>query len=392
MRHSTALKASSFVLLAFALGACSTTETKTSSIDADARLAEIQQRQADLKAQESKIAESKRSLQQKQAQLDQEAARLKQAEADARAAAERTAQRQTTPMQTASNEMLPPAKAGQCYARVFAPPQYDRVTERVLQRAASERIEVIPAKYETVTERVLVQAESERLEVIPATYKWVEERVMIKPATQRIQEVPPAYETVTEQVLIKAAHTMWKKGTGPIQKVDQATGEIMCLVEVPAQYQTVTKRVLKTPATTRVTEIPAVFETVKQRVIDQPASTRVVKIPAKYDTVKVTKLVQASQEKRIPIAEEYATVTKMVMSSEGKMEWREILCETNTTPTRISQLQQALTKAGYNPGPADGIVGTQTIAAVNAFQKDKGLPVDKYLNVTTLQALGVSPR
>ncbi len=30
--------------------------------------------------------------------------------------------------------------------------------------------------------------------------------------------------------------------------------------------------------------------------------------------------------------------------------------------------------------------------AVNLFQKAKGLPVDKYLNVATLQALGVAPR
>ena len=86
----------------------------------------------------------------------------------------------------------------------------------------------------------------------------------------------------------------------------------------------------------------------------------------------------SAQKKRIPIAEKYETVTKLVMSSEGKMEWREILCETNTTPTRISLLQQALKKTGYNPGPIDGIVSSQTIATVNAFQKDKGL---RWINI-----------
>ena len=387
------VKTSSFVLLAMALGACSTTGTNTSVLesDNDERLAEIEQRQAELKAQESQLSQRSVSLEQQEAQLKQEALRLKQAEADARAVQQASVQAST--MQVSAKEpLLPPAKPGQCYARVFVPPSYESVTEKILRKSASERIEVIPAKYQTVSERVLVEAESERLEVIPATYKWVEEKVVIKPATKRILEVPATYETISEKILVKEAHTVWKKGTGPIQKVDAATGEIMCLVEVPAQYKTVSKRVLKSPATTRVVEVPAVYDVVKKRVVDQPAATRTVKIPAKYDTMKVTKLVQPAQEKRIPIAEEYETVAKMVKTSEGKMEWREILCETNTTPARITQVQKALEKAGYNPGPIDGIVGWRTISAANKFQKDKGLPVDKYLNVSTLQALGVSPR
>lgn len=38
-----------------------------------------------------------------------------------------------------------------------------------------------------------------------------------------------------------------EKGRGPVEKLDQATGEIMCLVEVPAEYRTVTKRVQVSP-------------------------------------------------------------------------------------------------------------------------------------------------
>ncbi len=48
-------------------------------------------------------------------------------------------------------ELLPPnAKPGECYARVFVPPRYQTVTQRVLSRQASERVETIPAKYEEV--------------------------------------------------------------------------------------------------------------------------------------------------------------------------------------------------------------------------------------------------
>ncbi len=62
------------------------------------------------------------------------------------------------------------------------------------------------------------------------------------------------------------------------------------------------------------------------------------------------------------------------------------------TGARITEIQSALKVAGYESGKIDGVVGSETMAAVNAFQRDKGLPVDRYLNVATLKALGVSAR
>jgi hypothetical protein len=37
--------------------------------------------------------------------------------------------------------------------------------------------------------------------------------------------------------------TRWEKGRGLVEKVNNFTGEIMCLEEVPAEYQTVTKSI-----------------------------------------------------------------------------------------------------------------------------------------------------
>ena len=62
------------------------------------------------------------------------------------------------------------------------------------------------------------------------------------------------------------------------------------------------------------------------------------------------------------------------------------------TTGRITSIQRALDKAGYDPGPIDGVIGKQTIQAVNAFQRAKKLPVDRYLNIPTLTALGVSAK
>jgi hypothetical protein len=286
-------------------------------------------------------------------------------------------------------ELFPPnAKPGECYARVFVPPTYKTETTRVLRREASERVETSPPKYEWVEERVEVQGPSEKVEVIPATYEWVEERVMVSPAASHTEVVPPVYESVDERMIDTPAHTVWKKGRGPLERVDHATGEIMCLVEVPATYKTVTKRVLKSPATTRMVEVPAKYETVKKRVMKTPPQTKVVKIPAQYKTVKVKRIATPAQTRSIPVPAEYQWVSSHVKVTEGKMAWRPVLCETNTTPQAVEALQRALEKAGYDPGKIDGVIGPKTRSALASYQRAKGLPVGG-LTLDTLKALGV---
>ena len=287
-------------------------------------------------------------------------------------------------------ELLPPnAKPGECYARVFVPPTYKNETTQVTTREASERVEIIPARYEKVTEQVLVREASKKVEVVPESYEWVEEKILVKPASERIVEVPAVYDTVKETVVDRPAHTVWKKGTGPIQKVDYATGEIMCLVEVPATYKTVTKTVLKTPATTRRIEVPAEYTTVRKQVITTPATTREVTVPAEYKTVETQKLVAPAEEKRVQIPAEQASVTRTVLASEGRIEWQPVLCETNASPELIKSMQLKLRQAGRYSGKIDGKLNAQTMAAVRSFQLAKGLPTSGQLTMETLQVLGV---
>ena len=283
----------------------------------------------------------------------------------------------------------PNAKPGQCFTRIQTPAKYRTVTEKQLVEEAGHRIEVIPASYKQGTKRVLVSEATEKLQVIPATYKTVTERVMVKAASSKITQVPATYETVTSRILDKPARKEWKRGTGPIQKIDHTTGHIMCLVEIPASYKTISKRVLKTPASTRTVKIPAEYRTVSKRVVATPATTRTVAVPAQYKTIQVTKEATPASQRRIEIPARYKNVSRQELVSEGGTEWREILCETNMTNARITDIQRALKSAGHNPGPIDGVIGSDTMTAVNSFQRAKGLPVDKYLNIQTVRALGV---
>lgn len=59
------------------------------------------------------------------------------------------------------------------------------------------------------------------------------------------------------------------------------------------------------------------------------------------------------------------------------------------TPEIIRQLQQALTDAGYSPGPVDGKTGGKTTEAMKKFQKDNNLSVGQ-ITKETLSALGIA--
>lgn len=295
------------------------------------------------------------------------------------------------------------------------------------------------AEYKTETRQVLKKASSEKIAVVPAEYETIEQRVVVKEAYSRTVDVPATYRTKSESVLVEPARSVWKKGRGPVEKIDNTTGEIMCLVEVPARYETLTKTVLDKAASTKTIEVPAVFKTVKSRrlvkpagetrevidaeydtittqikvsdvgffwlkkgesanndarasgrevclvekpaefrtvkktVITKPASTTVVEIPAEYTTIKIDRLVTPPSEKRTTIPARTKTVTRQVQVEASRLEWRQILCETNTTPKLITSIQRALKREGYEPGPIDGVIGQDTLDALEAFQLKNSL-------------------
>ena len=163
----------------------------------------------------------------------------------------------------ASGVDLDGVEAGSCYREYFTEAQYETEIQQVMTRPASQTITINPAEYETV-----------------------EQRVVVKEASTEVIDVPAVYRTETESVLVEPARSVWKKGTGPIQRIDNTTGEIMCLVEEPARYETITKTVLDSAAATRTVDIPAVYKTVKVQRLVRPASEQRVDVPAEYTNVE----------------------------------------------------------------------------------------------------------
>ncbi len=202
------------------------------------------------------------------------------------------------PLQTTRAPDVPPnARPGECYAKVL-----------------------IPAVRETKSERVQISEEQKVLARI----------------------VPAQYRVETEQVKVREARQYWKPGHGAVEKVNQATGEILCLVEEPALYKTIEKRILVEP------------ERPEYKVV-----------PAQFETITSSHIVEAE-----------------------RLEWRRILCQTNVTESTIASIQRALAAKGYKSGPIDGQLGSQTMSALNAYQVRNGL-ASRGITYETLGHLGV---
>ncbi len=324
------------------------------------------------------------------------------------------------------------------------PPTYKTVTEQVLIKPESTRIKVIPATYKTVTEQVLAKEASTRLVSTPAVFETVTETVQVSEA-HKVWKRGRAWIGQAIDVQPLRGFEVGADGRVRGNKVEKGWAnadnyslddDVMCLVEVPAEYKTIKRQVLKTPAGVREEEIPAVFKTVtrqvvdtparseeitipaeygtvERRVIDTPASTRDVVVPAVYETISKTvvdrpasfreeviparfetisrKVIdQPASVREIKIPAKYRTLSHRVKVSDARTERRQILCETNANRAKIMQIQRALKEAGFDPGPIDGILRSQTMAAVNRYQQANGLPVDGYLNMETVKALGVN--
>ena len=288
------------------------------------------------------------------------------------------------------------AAPGSCYARVLIPETYEIQTEQVLDKPEHTEARVIPATFETVLERVMVKEQAMTYRVVPPVYEIETEQLVVMPEQTETVVIPAEYETFTEQVLVRPSYITWKPGEGLFGRapsgednITLATGEVLCRVEVPAQYDTVTRTRLKSPERVETRVIPARFRTVERQVLREPARIVEELVLAEYEEVEVQRLVTPEQQETIVVPATYKTIEKRTVTGGGTVEWREVLCDSNATETKIAEVQRALAAKGYKV-QADGVFGPATLDAMEDWQEKNGLPVG-YLTISTVESLGVSP-
>ncbi len=332
----------------------------------------------------------------------------------------------------AGGAALDTATPGMCFSEHFKPAQYGSTKERVLVSEPSETINVSPAKYEWVEQRVMVSPASRKLVEVPAVYQTVQERIKVADAKTEwkkghgaiekidystgdimcLVEVPAVYKSVSKSVVKTPASSRYvevpaKYETIRVRKLIADASESR--VSVPGEYRDVTKTIKTADAmhswhnaaentshmgkptgnVVCLQATPAKMATVNRKVVKQPASVQRVEIPAKYETKRVRKLVTEASEIRKVIPAQTSSINKRVKISDARLEWRPVLCEVNMGEGVVQKVQRALLSAGYSPGPIDGVLGSQTMTAVDRFQRASGLATGG-LTFDTLEKLRVS--
>lgn len=287
---------------------------------------------------------------------------------------------------------LPDAQAGQCFARITLPAEYDIVPETVVVEEAYERLSIVDTQFGPSSLEVKVKDEGVRYEVRQPVYETVTEQVLIKPAHERLQVVPAKFENVTETIIVEEARKVWKAGSNlsSHRKIDEQTGQVYCLVDIPAQTRSVTRRVMVQPEQIVRVPVEAQYATVQKRVLVDRGGVAEVPTAPEFKTVSTQEILNQAHTTSTLTAPRTDIVERTVLRSPERFEWVEVLCDTNAQTSSITDLQRALRDQGYYNGPIDGIIGPQTEAAVRKFQSANGLPHQGFVTMETLNRLGLS--
>jgi hypothetical protein len=88
------------------------------------------------------------------------------------------------------------------------------------------------------------------------------------------------------------------------------------------------------------------------------------------------------------VVKNFKMTTLKITKSKG-IEWREVLCESNCTPTVIEEIYQKLTALGYYCGKQKSLISSDFKNALIKYQIKNNLPVGQ-LNIETLNQLKIT--
>jgi hypothetical protein len=188
-----------------------------------------------------------------------------------------------------------------------------------------------------------------------ARYEMVTEKVLIKPGLKMVDIVDEQTHTPTKPRLVKPARTLWKKGHGSLERVDEETGDIMHLA-----YE------------------PAVYETPKIKTNPKRKQTRAVKIPPQYQLIRMRRPIPVKEKIRSPLIPRKTQQKQNTTQEVSAYREYKVIC----------RLQKALKNTGQYTHKIDGIFGRATNMALSASQRLANLPTGK-LDRKTLQHLGI---
>jgi hypothetical protein len=319
------------------------------------------------------------------------------------------------------------AKPGQCFAKLVTAPKTETYTDHVLMTPERTATRKVAAVIDWVEKDVMVRPERVVHKAVGAVTHTETVTEVVREASVREETVPAQYEIRVEHVLVQPAHQEWVKtravptqapmltpdgrpvhsnergyltwpGKTPenVPETDAARQYlkdgnppfVWCLKDFPAVYEDRKTRVEVAPATTRRIDVPAVTRQVTRVVVDSPAHVEDVTIPAVYEKRKVRTEITPAHTETYTIPATYRDIDKTRFVGKADVVWREVICNKNAKSDTVAAIQKALAAKGYYHGKIDGFLGTGTVAAMQKYQADQGLPQGQ-VSVEAVQMLGV---
>ncbi len=229
---------------------------------------------------------------------------------------------------------------GKCYVMCKTPEVWKNEEVTIEIAPAYKKIVTHPAEYNTVTERVLVKEASERLEIVPAVWETKAISYVAKEDANRLTAIKATFGSDSKTIETKAESAKWQMSDKKpdCQSDDPNDCRYWCFKPVPAKYVTVPLTVLDADATTRSTPVPGYEKSYTRRVLVQSETTRKIEIPAVYGSIKKTVLVKDAWKEEITVPAKYKTVQKEVLVNKGGLtSWKEVECElVDNTPLPIN--------------------------------------------------------
>jgi hypothetical protein len=201
-----------------------------------------------------------------------------------------------------------------CYQRVFQPPLYDTVRERVQIQGAWIRLETNPAIYDTRPVRRLVSPERVIWRVIPAEYGTVREKVQLTPRAART--VPAVTRTVYRKERVDGGYGWeYRRIHGKL---------VLCKVRRKASWRTVADTVVVRPARTVYDAASTEYGYRERTVLVREARKEAVVVPAQYTYELAQVQVQPEWVRPIEVPASYRTVTRDVQVRPGSAGWQRV--------------------------------------------------------------------